>query len=200
MDVSSARVAEPLDQAAKRQRDNRCTAELPRRSGPAGYLFCRTCRHTATDQTPIKSRTVKRQGQRRRIQWAQKKSKASPWTLLCRPDAGGEIVCVGLPHFVADSQHGKSQRHHQRHGKDNRVHRGIISHFGPLERFCYNQVTLVWPLSADGAGAMPGVKAAVDVTRTHHSRVFLAKSWACENTARSATRTWHWPQPAIASA
>jgi len=59
---------------------------------------------------------------------------------------GSEIGCVRLAHFVADGQRRKGQRHHERQGKDYRVHMAIVSHIGQLQQFCYNYVTFLWLL------------------------------------------------------
>jgi hypothetical protein len=56
-----------------------------------------------------------------------KKSKALPWTLKCRLIAGDEIEHMRLAHFVTNGQRRKGQRHHKRHGKNNRVHISIKS-------------------------------------------------------------------------
>jgi len=50
----------------------------------------------------------------------------------------------------------KGKRHHERHGKNYRVHFAIIAHIGQLQQFCYNYVTLLWLILADTAGNVPG--------------------------------------------
>jgi len=54
-----------------------------------------------------------------------------------------------------NGKRGKGKRHHERHGKNYRVHLAIIAHIGHLQQFCYIYVTVLWLLLADEARDMP---------------------------------------------
>jgi hypothetical protein len=71
------------------------------------------------------------------------------------------IVVGNLAHFLTNGEHRKGQRHYKRHGKNDRVHLGIISHFRHLQQFCYNLVTLLW-LSLAGSVPVIASKLAAD--------------------------------------
>ena len=66
-----------------------------------------------------------------------------------------------LAHFLMKGQRRKGQCHHKWQGKDDLVHIPIISHFGHLQQFCYNLVTLLW-LSLAGSVPVIASKLAAD--------------------------------------
>jgi hypothetical protein len=87
------------------------------------------------------------------------KSKASPWTLTTLLNLIAATIAVGnLAHFLMKGERHKGQRHHKRHGKNDRIHIGIISHFGQLQQFCYSIVTCQCLSSAGGAGDVPSAR------------------------------------------
>lgn len=81
----------------------------------------------------------------------------------------------------------KGECHHKRHGKNDRVHIGIISHFGQLQQFCYNSVTLLCPVLTDTAGHVPvhRIETRSGIERTPWTDI----GWAPDDKAGSEPKT-----------